>query len=195
MNAVHEASSITELLASAGAHIRSHGRADCPRCKRRRAVSFDVSKALYYCHGAGCDFSGGAEKLARELGLARRLSPGEREQFHRQYKRADHAARALYARVQTPRFELLEELRSLGRLETTVHSAGTDHPSTWDALALVHRGRPALLAELAILENCRAADLIRFVSASREQRAKVIDGVLMRGGLCDSRGRFVEVFW
>ena len=52
-----------------GARIRGNGRADCPRCKRQRAVSFDESRGIHYCHGAGCDFSGGSVKLAREQGL------------------------------------------------------------------------------------------------------------------------------
>jgi hypothetical protein len=58
------------------------------------------------------------------------------------------------------RFELLEELPSLDRLEFSAHQAGADHPAAWGALALVHSVRPALLAELTILENCGAADLL-----------------------------------
>ena len=67
---------LTDLLTRAGAHIRGR-RADCPRCKRQRAVSFDESRGVYHCHGSGCDFSGGTVKLAREQGLAARLTAAE----------------------------------------------------------------------------------------------------------------------
>ena len=49
------------------------------------------------------------------------------------------------------------------------------------------------LAELAILENLGAAELLRFVSASPEERERSLETVILRGGLCDLRGRFVEV--
>ena len=64
---------LTDLLTRAGAHIRGR-RADCPRCKRQRAVSFDESRGVYHCHGSGCEFSGGTVKLAREQGLVARLT-------------------------------------------------------------------------------------------------------------------------
>jgi hypothetical protein len=63
----------------------------------------------------------------------------------------------------------------------------------WDALEMVYRGRPALLAELAILENCTAADLLRFLSADIATRGRVIASVIERGGLHDSGGKFLEV--
>ena len=156
---------LADLLTRTGARIRGRGRADCPRCKRQRAVSFDEARAVYHCHGAGCDFSGGAGTLARELGLARRVSRAEYREARENWERADRAARALYGRVQARRFDLLEHLRGLGRLELAAHRAGADHPATWDALALVYRESPVLLAELEILENRGAADVIRFLNA------------------------------
>ncbi len=65
--------------------------------------------------------------------------------------------------------------------------------ATWDALETVYRDRPALLAELAILENCGAADLLRFLTADSATRGRVIAGVIEHGGLYDSDGKFVEV--
>jgi hypothetical protein len=191
--AIAQQFALDDLLVRAGARIRGRGRADCPRCQRPRALSFDGSRGVYYCHGAGCDFSGGAVKLARELGLARPLCPGEREQLRRKEERADRAARALYARVHARRFELLNELRALSRLGLRAHEAGANHPATWGALALLYREWPGVAAELGVLENCSAADLIRFLSAAPELRARVLDGVLTAGGLYDSRARFVEI--
>jgi hypothetical protein len=156
-------------------------------------VSFDDSRAVYHCHGAGCDFSGGAGKLASELGVARRLSPAERRETARNTERADREARALYERVKARRFEVSEELRGLGRTELQAREAGMSDPAAWDALALVYRKRPTLLAELTILENYGAANLIRFLSAGSELREQVIDGVLTAGGLYDSRSRFIEI--
>ena len=160
---------LTDLLTRAGARIRGRNRADCPRCKRQRAVSFDESKAVFHCHGAGCNFSGGSGTLARELGLGRRLSPAEYREAIDNRQRADRAARLLYDRVQAWRFEFLARLRSLGRLELQAHEAGADHPATWDALALVYREQPAILAELAILEDSSAADLLQFLTRSPRQ--------------------------
>jgi len=184
---------LAELLERAGARIRGHNRADCPRCKRQRAVSFDESKGVYHCHGQGCDFFGGTRNLARELGLYQRLSLAEYRQHRRSHERADRAARALYDRTKARRFEVLDELDGLNRLELQAHDAGTDHRATWGALAWVYAERPGVLAELAILENLGAAELLRFVSASPEERERSLETVILRGGLCDLRGRFVEV--
>jgi hypothetical protein len=192
MSATAQPLALDDLLTRAGARIRGR-RADCPRCKRLRTVSFDESRGVYHCHGAGCDFSGGAAKLARELGLARQLSGEEYRELRQNQERAGRAARALYERTKTRRLELMDELRGLGRLEAVAHEAGLDHPATWDALEMVYRDRPALLAELAILENCGAADLLRFLSADIATRERVIASVIERGGLYDSSGRFVEV--
>lgn len=184
---------LADLLRRVGAQIHGHSRADCPRCKRQRSVSFDESRGIYHCHGQGCDFSGSAARLARELGLARQLSGAEYRELRQNRERADRAARALYARVKARRFELLEELRGLGRLEVETHTAGANHPVTWGALALAYTERPFILAKLAILENASAADVIRFLAASPEQQATVTNRAIMEGGVYDPKGRFYEV--
>jgi hypothetical protein len=155
-------------------------------------VSFDESRGAYHCHGAGCDFSGGAVGLARELGFAPQLSAAEHQELRQAHQRADRAAQALYERVKPRRFELMEQLRSLGRVEFGAHTK-PNHPLAWDALEMVYRGRPTLLAELAILENCTAAELLRFLSADTSTRARVIASVIERGGFHDSGGKFLEV--
>lgn len=88
---------------------------------------------------------------------------------------------------------MLEHFRWLGRLELSAHEAGADRPQTWSALAHVYRQRPAVLAELAILENCGAADLIRFFSAKVEEksecdRRRVDAGRILRLGKQTYRG-------
>ena len=183
---------LTDLLERASARIRGN-RADCPWCGRKRSVSFDESKGVYHCHGAGCDFSGNTVKLAREQGLTTRLTAAEYHELCQKRELADRAARALYERVKARRFELLDYLHVLGDLEATAHRLGPDNPETWDALSAVYADRPAILAKLTILENAGAADLLRFLAANPETQKRVIDGVRMRGGLTDDSGKFVGV--
>jgi hypothetical protein len=184
---------LPNLLERAGARIRRRGRADCPKCKRQRAVSFDETKGVYHCHGQGCDFSGGSAKLAHEQGLYERLTQGQYRELRRERERADRAARMLYERIKVRRFELLDRLQTLSGLESTAQGLGPENPETWDALNTVYAKRPVILAELAIIENVSAADLIAFLSANAGTRELVIDRVLSHGGLRDSHGRFVEL--
>lgn len=177
MSAYHDLS-LTGLLARAGATIRGQTRADCPKCKHYRSLSFDKSKAVYHCHGAGCDFSGGRFKLARELGLVARLSPTRYREFRQHHERAERTARQLFGRIQARRFVLLEDLRSSNRLEQRAHEAGTDHPATWPALALVYAEQPRIEAELAILENASARDLVRFIGSDEQTRADIVRTVI-----------------
>ena len=192
MSATAQQFALTELLARAGAHIRGR-RADCPRCKRQRSVSLDESRGVYHCHGSGCDFSGGTVKLAREQGLVARLTAAEYGDLLQEREQADRAARTLYERVRARRFELLDRLRALGDLQSMAHRLGPDNPGTWDALSMVYAERPPILAELTILENSAAAELNRFFSVQPDTRERVIEGVLMRGGLTDTYGIFIEV--
>jgi len=193
MSVVAQDFALADLLATAGARIRGRNRADCPKCKRQRTVSFDESRGVYHCHGAGCDFSGGAAKLAREQGLTTRLTVAEYRAICQERERADRAARALYEGVKARRFELLDRLHDLNRLESSAHGAGLTEAAL-ATLATVYRERPGILAELAVLENCGAADLARFLSADSATRESAIDRVLIHGGLHDSSGKFVEEF-
>jgi hypothetical protein len=156
-------------------------------------VSFDESRGVYYCHGAGCDFSGGAAKLAREQGLTTRLTAAEYREVRQDTERADRAARALYEQVKARRFELLDELHTLNQLELGVHDAGPENPATWDALAQVYAERPGILAELTFLENSPAGKELQFLSARPEKQQAVRDAIVLQGGLYNYAGKFVEV--
>jgi hypothetical protein len=176
------------LLEMRGARSRGK-RHDCPRCGGRGTLTH--AEEVFYCHR--CQWRGNAVTLARELGLARRLSPAEYRELRQNRERADRAARALYGRIKARRFELLDRLHMLNDLEARAHRLGPDNPETWDALAGVYAERPGVLAELGILENCPAANLLRFLSAGSEERQRAIDGLIARGGLCDAAGRFMDV--
>ena len=184
---------LADLLRRVGARIRGRDRADCPRCKRQRSIAFDESRGVYHCHGQACDFSGGAVKLARHLGFAKQLTPAEYRRLRQERERADRAARALYKQAKARRFKILDELRSLNRVELGAHAAGIDHPATWRALSLVYGERPRMLAELAFLESAPAGELIRFLTASAETHGLVVDRVIADGGVQTFDGKWVEV--
>ena len=86
-----------------------------------------------------------------------------------------------------------DELHCLARIEMGVQAAGTDRSEVWNALEMVYRQRPSLLAELTILESCGVRDLIRFLTADDNTREATVGHVIAQGGLYDSSGRFVEV--
>ncbi|MGH9454222.1 MAG: hypothetical protein ACRD2O_09675 [Terriglobia bacterium] len=120
------------------------------------------------------------------------LSSAEYRELRQTREWAETAARELYRRVKARRMELLDLLHDLNRLEIAAHDAGPEQPETWDALATVYAKRPVVMVELTALENCGAAELIRFLNSDRE-RESVIGRAILRGGLPDSSGRFVEV--
>ena len=182
MTAIQVECDLPALLEMSGARPRGN-RHDCPRCGGLRTVTH--TPECFYCHK--CQWKGNAVTLAKELGRDRRVCSAEYRELCQNGERADRAARDLYERAKARRFELLEELHTMNRLEWQVRDAGPDHPVTWDALALVHRRRPVVLAELTILENFGAAELLRSVSASPEEGERSLETVILRGGLCDLR--------
>jgi hypothetical protein len=180
---------ITPLLETAGARIRGRNRADCPECGRPRAVSFNES--AFCCHGIDCNFRGGIGTLRERLGLRREWLP--KPEYIRQCRnreRARDAAERLYAAAKARRFELYDKLQSLAQIEIGVHKAGLTNPA-WNGLALVYQQRPRLLAELTILENASAPDLVRFLIADETTRQVVIDRVMLAGGMRNAVGEFV----
>ena len=176
------------LLEQSGAHPRGN-RHDCPRCGGRRTLTH--TDEVFYCHK--CQWKGNTATLAKELGVYRPLPSTEYREVQQKRERADRAARTLYQHLTARRFELLEDLRGLGKLELSAHRAGADHPAAWSALALVYRERPTLLAQLAVLENWGAAHLVRFFAAGAEECADQIGHVLLAGGVTNWEGRFVNI--
>lgn len=156
-------------------------------------MSVDLAQGLFNCHHAGCNFRGNALRLARELGLTRQLNRAEYRELCENRELADRAAQVVFECVQTQRFDLLQRLRALGRAELAATEAGGDRPTTWDSLAQIYRERPHILTELTVLENSTAGSLIRFLTAGPERRAQMVNAVLMAGGVCGSRARFVEI--
>jgi len=178
---------IRTLLEQAGARPRGN-RHDCPKCGGLRTIT--RTDECFYCHK--CGWKGNAVTLGKELGMYRRLPSAEYLELRQRSEQAERSAADLYERVKTRRFELYDELHSLNRVEVGAH-ARPDHPAVWDAFALVYRQRPAILAELTFLENAHARAITRFLAATPEEQQALIDRVLEHGGLCDSKGKFVEL--
>ena len=183
-----------ELLERAGCTLRGRNRADCPRCGARRTVSY--TEEVFCCHHAGCDFRGNTFQLARQLGLARRLSPAEarglRERRERAHTLAEGCARKLRARRQ----ELYQAHRELLSIRTEVHDGWcceSANEAVWDALARVYTELPRVRAELLILETALVRDRLRFLNESTEVRRDVVDRVVAAGGSTGTRGKFIEL--
>jgi hypothetical protein len=88
--------------------------------------------------------------------------------------------------------ELLGALHNTNRLEAVAHHAGPTE-AAWNGLDFVYRERAYLLAELVTLENCGAADLVRFFSASEEERADQIGHALLASGVTNWERKFVNI--
>jgi hypothetical protein len=184
-------SDMEELLVQV-TRLRGRNRADCPDCRRFRAVSYN--ETAFYGHGIGCQFRGGVRTLKARLGIRRDWLP--RDEYLRQVRareRTATAAAALYTAVKKRRLELLEDLRGLNQPAMTAHLAGPDHHVSWDALSHVYRELPKVRAELLLLDESLAAPLVRFLTASKDERASQVAEVLLAGGITNREGKFVAV--
>jgi ribosomal protein L37AE/L43A len=145
---------ISELLTLAGARPRGN-RHDCPKCGGVRTVTHTAE--CFYCHH--CQWKGNAVTLQKELGIYRRLPSEEYREIRRKRERASEAALRLYAVAHQRELSLQHDLRSLGRMEQAAHDAGLDKAETWDTLAEVYAQRPAIEAELDVLETGSAREI------------------------------------
>lgn len=170
-------SGIVELLEMAGARPRGN-RHDCPKCGGRRTITH--TEECFYCHK--CQWKGSVVTLQKDLGIYQRIPSAEYRELRRNRERAASAARELYEKVKARRIELLDALHDLNRLESLAHDAGPEKPGTWDALETVYDNRPGVLAELTLLENSGAADVIRFLAADAPTRQSTIAAVIEQGG-------------
>jgi hypothetical protein len=153
-NVATERFEIGGLLAQAGARLRGRNRADCPRCKRFRAISF--TPETFFCHGIDCGWKGNTITLARELGTD--IGKPSPEEIRRQ-KMARGAALKLYEAVRERRMMLQRELRSIGRAEIIADAAGPDDETAWRLLAACYELKPIIEAKLDFLETANAAEL------------------------------------
>ncbi len=179
---------IVDLLEQAGARPRGN-RHDCPKCGGLRTVT--QTAEAFYCHR--CQWKGNTVTLAKELGVYRRLPSAEYHDQCRKREQAESQAREFLAACKRERLRACEELRELGRLELLAHEAGPDHPSTWPALEMVYRKRPVLTARAVLFSEGAVHDRRKYLEADGKGRERIIDGILLAGGVTDDAGKFIEV--
>jgi hypothetical protein len=186
---------LRELLEVAGATPPRNGRGKwcCPRCRSRACLSVDLARGLFHCFHDGCDFSGNALQLARQLGLTRRLSRQEFFQLRQHHERTDKMAQRLYALWKPRWFDLLDWLHQLNELIIAAQQLGPTNAVAWDALETVYSQRRAIITELMILESAPPSLLIEFLIGDTKLRHSIVDCVIFNGGLYDGEGRFVEL--
>ena len=185
---------VPELLVRAGATLRPHNRADCPRCGRRRAVSY--TPELYFCHGVDCQFAGNDFLLASELGVLNPLPPGEAKRQREARERARQAAQFLQERIRQRVSGLQKQHRDLLDLYFGALRRLKPNPQDeigWTLLAYTYREIPLIRAELAILEESPIKERLAFLGGSKTQKEEAVAEVLMAGGLYNSGEMFVEI--
>jgi ribosomal protein L37AE/L43A len=187
---------LADLLQRAGAQIRGRNRADCPRCGGRQTVSF--TEELFCCHHAACDFKGNTFTLARELGLARRLSAAEGRALRLERERAEAAAEAFLVRIRGARVDLSALHIELLNLQDQAHEslkANHDDGAAWETLAYIYTELPRVRAELALLSEGTFGERIAWLEADEETRREMADKILLAGGLPTFDGKWDEVHW
>ena len=194
MNTVKTQYDVPELLTRAGATLRGRNRADCPRCGKRRTVSYATE--VFHCHHTGCNFRGNTITLARELGLLKRLSAKEAQELKVEREQALTAAQWAIERVRERRQELYQFHRDLldvyyGSVTRLIKNRQDE--IGWSCLAYFYEQIPVVRWELTLLEEAPPLERLAFLDADDAARAQLIDAVILAGGVPCPDGKFVEV--
>lgn len=128
----------------------------------------------------------------KRTGGSWRIPNAEYRELRRKRKKAHDAALRLCVAIESRRKGLLERLHGLDQLEAAGHKIGPTE-AAWGGVQMVDGKRPGTLAELAILENATAADLVRFFLAGSEPRREAIGRVLAGGEFYPRDGEFIEM--
>ena len=194
MNTVKTQYDVPQLLTRAGATLRGRNRADCPRCGKRRTVSYETE--VFHCHRTGCNFRGNTITLARELGLLKRLSAKEAQELIVEREQALTAAQWAIERVRERRQELYQFHRDLLDIyygSVMRLSKNRQDEIGWSCLAYFYKQIPAVRAELNLLEEAPPLERIRYLDANEGKQREMVCEVIAAGGVEDSKGRFIEV--
>lgn len=181
-----------QLLERVGCTLRGRNRADCPWCGGRRTISF--TDQVYFCHRCGA--KGNAFTLARELGLARRLSLVEARALRLERERAEAAATAFLVRVRGARFGLDAlhiELLNLRDEASERLKANHDDEAAWETLGYIYAELPRVRAELALLSEGRFEDRQAWLQADADTRFEMTNKILLAGGVPTFDRKWVEV--
>lgn len=186
--------SLPDLLRCAGARIVSERRADCPSCRGRRTISYTAD--VFNCHHAGCGFRGSATTLARDLGLAKRLSAAERRTSARVRAQAQQAAAWLTAELRARRFALYDAHQALLSIvfgASARFRRDMSNEIAWAGLAYAYPQLDSVRAELSVLEAAPIPDRLILLKQSDSHHKEIIRRAIERGGVKDANGRFVEI--
>ena len=192
MSMVNLEYAMPELLEYAGCTLRGHNRSDCAWCKGRRTISY--TDEVYCCHRCGA--KGNSFTLARELGLAQRLSRAEARAMCLERERAQAAAIAFLALVQAIRFGVTALHIELLNLRDEAHEqlkANHDDETAWEKLDYFYSEFPRVRAELVLLSDGTVGDRLAWLKANEETRREMSDRVLQVGGLPTFDGKWAEV--
>ena len=187
---------LPDLLVRAGATLRGRNRADCPRCGKRRTVSYATE--VFHCHHTGCNFRGNTITLARELGLLKRLSAKEAQELRVEREQALTVALWTTQCVRERRQELYQFHRDLlGIYHGSVMRLSKNRQDEigWSCLAYFYKQIPAVRAELNLLEEAPPLERIRYLDANEGKQRGMVCAVIEAGGVEDADGRFIEVEW
>ncbi len=179
---------ISGLLEQAGANPRGN-RHDCPKCGGLRTVTH--SGEAFYCHR--CEWKGNAVKLAKELGLYERLPRAEYVRQRAAREQAESQARQFLADCKARRraFEgLYIEMQNL--CDEYPARLDPEDESAWDGLEWVYKNEREVLATIILLGEGAIAPRRRWLEAAAEERERIIEEILLTGGLHDPRGNFIE---
>jgi ribosomal protein L37AE/L43A len=193
MTAVAVEFPLVALLERAGATLRSRSRADCPRCGGKRTISH--TDEVFYCHHAGCEFTGSALTLAKELGLAPERSADERRQFAQLRKRAHEKAGLVYQRVKARRWKLYDTHQNLLTIWTNAREALGENPqnsTAWAGLAFAQSRLDEVRAALLLLEDGPFPDVLAFLNAAPAEQGRRVRAIIQAGGLLSRHGKFLE---
>jgi len=182
---------IRDLLHRAGAQVLGR-RADCPWCCGRRTIS--LTEKVYFCHRCGA--KGNSFTLARELGLARRMSRAEAQNIRRERERAESVANAFLAQIGEARSSLNALHDQLLHLRDQAHErlrADHDNEIGWETLAYICTELPRLRAELVLLSDGTVEDRLSWLEGTKERRREIADRILRAGGVSTFDDKWAEV--
>jgi len=192
MTMVNQEYAVPELLENAGCTLRGRNRSDCAWCKGRRTISY--TDEVYCCHRCGA--KGNSFTLARELGLAPRLSRAEAQAMRLEKERAEAVANAFLARVRAARFGLTALHMELLNLRDEAHErlkANHDDETAWEILACICSELPRVRAELILLSDGTVGDRVAWFEGNEERRREIADCILRVSRVPTFDGKWAEV--
>lgn len=187
-----------QMLHQTGAQPPRYGRGKwvCPEC-RKPALSVDLARELFHCFRAGCSFSGGAGRLRALLGLHRDWVPRDAYLAERRSRlKAEREARTFLRVCGDVRLALADLLSDCAREAERAHGILAKNPadeSAWQFLEFFYQNKRRIEASVLLLADAEIKTRRRWLEAGIQGREKILDEVLVAGGILGIDGKFLEV--